>query len=43
MDIFIKKAHYIVTNDYHYDVLKHIGLPKVNIINIQQFDLYLLQ
>ena len=30
-------AHYIVTNDHHYDV------PKVNIVNIQQFCIYLSQ
>ena len=30
-------AHYIVTNDHHYDVLKDIDFPKVNVVNIQQF------
>ena len=36
-------AHYIVTNDHHYDVLKDIEFPKVNIVNIQQFCIYLSQ
>jgi len=27
-------AHYIVTNDHHYDVLKEIDFPKVNIVNV---------
>ena len=26
-------AHYIVTNDHHYDVLKDIDFPKVNVVN----------
>ena len=30
-------AHYIVTNDHHYDVLKSINFPNVNVINIKQF------
>ena len=25
-------AHYIVTNDHHYDVLKSINFPNVNVI-----------
>ena len=33
-------AHYIVTNDHHYDVLKDIDFPKVNVVNIQQFCIY---
>lgn len=36
-------AYYIVTNDHHYDVLKDIDFPKVNIVNIQQFCIYLSQ
>ena len=36
-------ALYIVTNDHHYDVLKDIDFPKVNIVNIQQFCIYLSQ
>ena len=36
-------AHYIVTNDHHYDVLKDIDFPKVNVVNIQQFCIYLSQ
>lgn len=30
-------ARYIVTNDHHYDVLKFMDFPKVNIINIHDF------
>ena len=30
-------AHYIVTNDDHYDVLKYIDLPKVNICLLYTF------
>lgn len=30
-------ARYIVTNDHHYDVLKTVDFPKVEIINIQDF------
>ena len=36
-------AHSIVTNDHHYDVLKDIAFPKVNVVNIQQFCIYLSQ
>lgn len=34
-------ARYIVTNDHHYDVLKSINFPNVNVINIKQFCLEL--
>lgn len=30
-------AHYIVTNDHHYDVLKHIDFPQVNVVGIDEF------
>lgn len=30
-------ARFIVTNDHHYDLLKDIDFPKVDIINIQDF------
>ena len=30
-------AHYIVTNDKHYDVLRHIDFPKVGIIKLMDF------
>ena len=33
----VAHARYVVTNDYHYDVLKEIPLPKVQIISIQDF------
>ena len=34
-------ARYIVTNDRHYDVLKSIDFPNVDVINIKQFCLEL--
>lgn len=30
-------AKYIVTNDHHFDVLKQIDFPKVNVIDIDSF------
>jgi putative PIN family toxin of toxin-antitoxin system len=30
-------ADYIVTNDKHFNILKEIGFPKVNVINIDTF------
>lgn len=30
-------AHYIVTNDHHYDVLRQIDFPKVGIIKLMDF------
>lgn len=30
-------AHYIVTNDHHYEVLRHIQFPKVGIITLMDF------
>lgn len=30
-------AHYIVTNDHHYDVLQHIEFPKVGLIKLMDF------
>ena len=30
-------AHYIVTNDHHYDVLRQIEFPKVGIIKLMDF------
>ncbi|MGM9693488.1 MAG: putative toxin-antitoxin system toxin component, PIN family [Alloprevotella sp.] len=30
-------AKYIVTNDKHFDVLKHIAFPRVNVINAKSF------
>lgn len=30
-------AKFIVTNDHHFDVLKHISFPRVEIINIEEF------
>lgn len=33
----VAHARYVVTNDHHYDVLKEIPFPKVQIISIQDF------
>lgn len=33
----VARARYVVTNDHHYDVLKEIPFPKVQIISIQDF------
>lgn len=33
----VAHAIYVVTNDHHYDVLKEIPFPKVQIISIQDF------
>ena len=30
-------AHYIVTNDHHYDVLRQIDFPKVGVIKLMDF------
>jgi predicted nucleic acid-binding protein len=30
-------ADYIVSNDKHFNILKKIAFPKVNVINIEQF------
>lgn len=30
-------ADYIVTNDKHFNVVKNIDFPKVNILSIQEF------
>jgi predicted nucleic acid-binding protein len=30
-------ANYIVTNDHHYDVLRHIEFPKVGLIKLKDF------
>ena len=33
---FASNAKYIVTNDKHFDVLKNIEFPKINVINIEE-------
>lgn len=33
----IANAKYIVTQDHHFDVLKNIEFPKVDVVNIQTF------
>jgi uncharacterized protein len=30
-------AHFIVTNDKHFNILKQIKFPKVNVINLDEF------
>jgi putative PIN family toxin of toxin-antitoxin system len=30
-------AHYLVTNDKHFNVLKNLDFPKINIIKIEEF------
>jgi putative PIN family toxin of toxin-antitoxin system len=32
-------AHYIATNDKHFNILKLIAFPKVNVINLDEFKL----
>jgi len=32
-------AHYLVTNDNHFKILKRIPFPKVNVINVDEFKL----
>ncbi|MEO8146478.1 MAG: nucleotide-binding protein, partial [Bacteroidia bacterium] len=30
-------AHYLVTNDKHFNILKSTPFPKINVINIDEF------
>jgi len=30
-------AHYLATNDNHFNILKRIAFPKINVINIDEF------
>jgi putative PIN family toxin of toxin-antitoxin system len=32
-------AHYLATNDRHFNILKSIAFPKVNVINVDEFRL----
>lgn len=32
-------AHYLATNDTHFNILKRIAFPKVNVINVDEFRL----
>ncbi len=34
---FAANAHYIVTNDRDYNILKQTGFPKINLLNIEEF------
>lgn len=33
----VAHAHFIVTNDRHYDILKQIPYPKVNVVSLDKF------
>lgn len=35
--VFAANAHFLVTNDKHFNVLKTIDFPKINVINIDDF------
>jgi len=39
---FASNAHFIVTNDKHFNILKKIDFPRIGIINIVDFNTYLL-
>jgi len=30
-------AHYLATNDKHFNILKNIAFPKINVINVDEF------
>ena len=30
-------AHYLITNDSHFSVLKSVVFPKVNVVSIEEF------
>ena len=32
-------AYYLATNDKHFDILKRIAFPKINVINVEEFRL----
>lgn len=34
---FAANAHYLVTNDKHYNILKNLPFPKLNVIRIEAF------
>ena len=34
---FKANAHYIVTQDHHYDILKQTAFPRINVIDIDEF------
>ena len=36
-------ADYLVTNDKHFNVLKDIGFPKINVINVDEFKMILFR
>lgn len=34
---FANNVNYLVTNDRHFNILKKIEFPKINVINIEKF------
>lgn len=34
---FMSNAHFIVTQDHHYNILRDIDFPKINVIDIDSF------
>lgn len=38
---FKTDARFIVTEDHHFDVLRHVTYPKINVIDIDEFLDYL--
>ena len=39
---FAANAHYLVTNDKHFNVLKSISFPRIHVITLEQFKQILL-
>jgi len=35
--VIARNAHYLATNDKHFNILKKIAFPKVNVINVDEF------
>ncbi len=40
---FASNAHFIVTNDKHFNILKQIDFPRIGIININYFSAFWLE
>ncbi len=38
---FASNAHYLVTNDKHFNILKSVDFPKINLIRIEDFKVLL--
>ena len=39
---FASNAHYLVTNDKHFNVIKNNVFPKINVISLQDFEIVIL-